>query len=225
MTNVQPQDIVAYFDFDGTVTTQDTLIPFVFYVVGLKKFLLLLPMVIPIVLLYGLRIINNESAKQKFLTIMLRGYTKSFLEHKGELFALNVLDKYIKPEIYSRLEYHLEHHHNVVLVSANLAVYLRYWAKHHNLHGTIATELDSNYGMITGKLSTRNCYGTQKTVRIEQYLKQTNQTFAYSYGYGNSRGDYELLNYVNEGYWIDGTTMTPWSEQDGYAENSHNRQN
>lgn len=225
MTNVQPQDIAAYFDFDGTITTQDTLIPFVLYVVGLKKFLLLLPLVIPIVLLYGLRIINNESAKQKFLTIMLRGYTKSFLEYKGELFALNVLDKYIKPEIYSRLEYHLEHRHSVILVSANLTVYLRHWVKHHNLHAVIATELESNYGMITGKLSTRNCYGAQKIVRIEQYLKETNQAFAYSYGYGNSRGDYELLNYVNEGYWIDGANMIPWSEQDGYAENSHNRQN
>ena len=51
----------------------------------------------------------------------------------------------------------------LVLVSANLGVYLRYWARLHKLDYVIATELDINErNRITGRLQTRNCYGKEK---------------------------------------------------------------
>jgi phosphoserine phosphatase len=65
-------------------------------------------------------------------------------------------------------------------------------------------------------LETKNCYGEQKTIRIKEYLKENNYSFAYSYGYGNSRGDYALLDYVDEGYWISNGNIINWSDYNGF---------
>lgn len=207
----QEKKIIAYFDFDGTITRRDTLVPFLIYVIGWSKFLVKLPLLIPIVLMYILKIITNEQAKQKTLTILIKGYSEDFLEAKAKEFARFQLDKFIKPEIYYKIEYHLEHGHSIILISANLAIYLKYWAKIHKLNCAIATEIEFINGKATGKLATKNCYGEQKIIRINQFLEKYPEfNLAYGYGYGNSKGDYELLNYVNEAYWVSGSEIIPW---------------
>ena len=209
---ISAKDIVAYFDFDGTITTKDTLIPFVLYATGWVNFVYKLPLSFWIFCLYLCKFIDNENAKQRFLTLMLRGKTSARLEKLAKNFALTKLDKYIKPEIYAKLEYHNEHGHNIILISANLGIYLRYWAKKHHLTGIIATEIEFINDRTTGRLATRNCYGEQKTVRLTAYLNENNLEYAYSYGYGNSSGDYALLNYVNEAYWVTGNSIMSWDE-------------
>ena len=32
------------------------------------------------------------------------------------------------------------------------------------------------------------------------------------YAYGNSRRDYELLSFDNEGYWVGGNQIIPWND-------------
>lgn len=209
-TNTSSKDIVAYFDFDGTITTKDTLIPFLLFTVGLPKFILNLPRLFPVVLLYGLKIITNEQAKQRTLTILIKGYSQEFLENKARDFALHHIDKYVNPEIFQQVESHVERGHKVIIVSANLAIYLRHYVKRHNFFGLIATEIEFNQRKATGKLATPNCYGLQKVVRIEEYLDKNNLTFCYSYAYGNSRGDYEMLDFVNEGYFIENSGLLKW---------------
>lgn len=206
------KDIVAYFDFDGTITKHDTFIPFLAYAVGWLNFILKLPRAFPIAIMYGLKIITNEEAKQRMLTLMVRKNSFSLLDKKARGFAHSHLTYLIKPEIYTRVEYHLEHGHKVILVSANLALYLNYWAKQHHISDVIATEIEFVNDDCTGRLATRNCYGAQKILRIEQYLAQKNIKFDYSYGYGNSKGDYELLNYVDEAYFVSGHEIEPWEK-------------
>ena len=210
--NISTRQIVAYFDFDGTITDRDTFLPYLVYAVGKMKFFFKLHRLLPIVTLYGLKIITNEEAKQRTLTALLKGYPKEFIEKKARLFARTKLDSYIKPEIYSKLEYHLEHGHSVILVSANLSLYLNHWAKRHQLYGVVATEIEFKDDRCTGKLKSRNCYGQQKVLRLSEYLSNLKDNFLYSYGYGNSRGDHELLDFVDEGYWIKGVEITAWAE-------------
>jgi phosphatidylglycerophosphatase C len=208
---IENKDIVAYFDFDGTITTKDTLIPYVLFVLGYFKFIIKLPCVIHIVIIYFLKLITNETAKEKFLTVMIKGLSRNLLETKAREFALIKLDKYINPNIYTRLEYHVEHKHPIIIVSANLAIYLRYWVKKHYLSGVIATEIEFNNNIATGKLKTRNCYGVEKVDRIKAHLNNYHKSYVYSYGYGNSKGDYEMLEYVNEPYYVTGDFINEWT--------------
>jgi phosphatidylglycerophosphatase C len=91
-----------------------------------------------------------------------------------------------------------------------LAIYLKYWAIRHKINAIIATELEFENNKFTGRLATPNCYGIEKTNRVNKYLADNNIIFDYSYGYGNSRGDYELLDFVNEGFFITNMAIEPW---------------
>lgn len=201
----QAQQIVAYFDFDGTISDRDTFIPFLIYTVGQWKFVSLLPRLIPVYCKYSLGLISNELAKELTLGIVLRNYKHTLIEQKARDFALTRLNKYIKPQVYARLEWHREHQHTLVLVSANLGIYLRYWAKLHRIPYVIATEIEVNpMRRLTGKLYTRNCYGPEKVMRINQFLQSKLLNFCYSYAYGNSNGDKEMLAYADEAYYVSG---------------------
>lgn len=205
--------VVAYFDFDGTISKKDTLLPFLLCSVGYLGFIVKLPVILPILLLYVLKIINNETAKEKVLNILLKGKKEHFITKKAQIFAHKKMDRLIKPEIFAKLEYHQEHQHIIILVSANLAIYLKFWAMLHKIDAVIATELDFYHEKFTGRLATPNCYGAEKVKRIQYYLEDK-EPFSYSYGYGNSAGDYELLNYVDEGYWVSGSSIEPWKKNE-----------
>lgn len=194
--------IVAYFDFDGTLSNKDTLIPFLIYCVGVFKFIAYLPRLLPVVVSYLLKIIDNQEAKQKTLTIVLKGWKEEDLLVKAKNFATTHLNKYLIPETYAKLEWHREHKHQIILVSANLAIYLRFFAELHKIDHVIATEIEVVDGVISGKLATPNCYAMQKVIRIKEYLAASNLNFDYAYGYGNSRGDHEMLLFVNEPYYV-----------------------
>ena len=208
------KSIVAYFDFDGTLTNKDTLLPFLIHAIGWSKFILNLPRLLPVVILYLFNIISNEEAKDRALIILIRGYSFTVLDEKAKSFALLKLGKYLKPEIFSRLEYHFEHCHTIILVSANLALYLNHFARMHEIDDVIATEVEFVDQVCTGYLATHNCYGPEKVSRIKAYLAQRQISYTYSYGYGNSHGDNELLDYVDEGYFIDGEQMSSWEPTD-----------
>lgn len=205
---------IAYFDFDGTISNKDTLIPFLIHSIGLIKFMILAPLLLPFLLCYATKIISNEKMKQITLTLMLKGYNLDKLEQKAESFANTKIDKYIKPSVFAKLEYHREHKHSLALVSANLAIFLRYWAKRHQLDFVVATEIAAVHGRVTGKLLTRNCYAAQKTIRLEEYLQKHKLSYEYCYAYGNSRGDYELLNMADEAYYVTGEDVAIWEKDD-----------
>lgn len=194
--------IIAYFDFDGTLSNRDTLAPFFIYCVGYLKFVTCLPRLIPIMFKYGLKLINNEQAKQRTLGVLLKGWDKAVLEAKAKSFAYTHLNKYLEPNIYAKLEWHREQGHCLALVSANLATYLRHFAKLHLIDYVIATEIEFIDNKVTGRLATPNCYGAQKVIRIKEFLYQNNLDFDYSYGYGNSTGDHEMLQYVDEAHYV-----------------------
>ncbi|MEN9946396.1 MAG: hypothetical protein RLZZ293_782 [Pseudomonadota bacterium] len=205
------QQVVAYFDFDGTLSNRDTFLPFLLKVVGVWHFILQSPWLLIIGLTYLLKIIDNEQAKSRILQRLICGLSKKQLEHYAEQFASLHLSKYIKPEIFARLEWHREHGHTLYLVSANLAIYLRYWVQLHNLDGVIATELEfDQHQCATGNLATANCFGAEKVRRIQAYLQIQQLNFDYIYAYGNSRGDYEMLEYANEGFYVSGDKFEPW---------------
>ncbi len=207
------EQIVAYFDFDGTLTTRDTLIPFLLYTCGFGKFIKYLPLLFSWVVLYVCKLIDNEKLKERTLKVMIGGKSYGELDVVAKKFAKFKLNTYLEPEIYAKMEWHIEQGHKVYIVSANLELYLKYWIKQHQLSGIIATEIEFVDELCTGKLSTKNCYGPQKPLRVKQYLQQYGLNYKYSYGYGNSRGDYELLDMVDEGYFVHGDKLVAWEKK------------
>ncbi|WP_257292907.1 haloacid dehalogenase-like hydrolase, partial [Endozoicomonas sp. ONNA1] len=62
-TEAKEGAVVAFFDFDGTLTTGDTLMPFLKYVLGRRKYYAKLFLVSPILVAYFAKVLRNDIAK------------------------------------------------------------------------------------------------------------------------------------------------------------------
>lgn len=191
---------IAFFDFDGTLTTGDTLMPYLKFVVGKPKFYWYLVLVIPILIAYILKLIRNDIAKQMVLKRYLAGYSIGELYQKGELFSKQVIPKMLRDEGIQKLKWHQDQGHSCVLVSASFDVWLEPWAKANGFVDILTTKLETKDGVVTGSISGNNCYGYEKVRRIESWLQIGNRTLSYTYGYGDTAGDIPMLNGVRDGY-------------------------
>ena len=76
---------IVFFDFDGTITTDDSLLKFIRFVVGDRRFLLGLVVLSPMLVLYKLKLIPNYKAKQYMLSWFFKGMSKdAFLKVANE---------------------------------------------------------------------------------------------------------------------------------------------
>jgi len=189
---------VAFFDFDGTITTHDSLIKFIRFAVGEMKFTLGMIWLIPMFALYKLRVIPNYKAKQYLLSYFFKGMDENKFIQITEKYSLNKIKTILRTRAMKKIEWHKAQGHKVVIVSASIEHWLKPWCDEHNLD-LIATEMEIKNGIVTGKFVTKNCYGTEKERRIRE--KYNLNKFDYIYSYGDSKGDKELLALANEGYY------------------------
>jgi len=190
---------VAFFDFDGTLTTGDTLMPFLKYVVGAPTYYAKLILLSPVLAAYFAKLLRNDIAKQIVLKSYLAGYHIDKLFELGQRFSEEIIPTMLRPEGMERLRWHQEHGHECVLVSASLDVYLNAWAKPTQFSEVICTSLqENNNRRASGKIGGKNCYGEEKLVRIQKWESKISQTKRYAYG--DTSGDIPMLIYVDYGY-------------------------
>lgn len=189
---------VAFFDFDGTLTTGDTMMPFLKYVVGTPTYYAKLALVSPVLAAYFAKLLRNDIAKQIVLKQYLAGYHIDELFERGRRFGEEVIPTMLRPEGMQRLRWHQEQGHECVLVSASLDVYLNAWAKREGFAEVICTKLEKNTdGYVSGKIQGENCHGKEKARRVLNWRngRCSIETFAY----GDTRGDLPMLTSVDHG--------------------------
>ena len=182
---------IAVFDFDGTLTRQDSLFPFLRMAVGQWRFWLGIGRMLPILIRYILKLIPNWQAKERLFIYFLAGQSERELCQIGQRFALKRLPALLRPEAVRRLRWHQTQGHQVVLVSASLEAYLSPWARLMGIDQVIGTRLKTHSGQLTGRLLGKNCFGQEKVERLKTVLGDLGQYCIYAYG--DSRGDKELL--------------------------------
>ncbi len=190
MNQYAHQPVWAAFDFDGTLTRRDTLLPFLQYTLGTPRLAIDLLLESPWLLAYLSGKLSNTHTKQRLLRRCLGGLSKDELHELGEKFAQCHIPSTLRPAMQQRLQQHQSLGHTTVLVTASLTVYTEPWAKRAGFTYVIGSEpeLDEN-GNFTGNLQHGNCFGAEKAVRLKRILP----THAILHAYGNSRGDAEML--------------------------------
>ncbi len=181
---------LALFDFDGTLTTSDTLMVFLKYHAGPVRFYMGMTLLLPVLIAYKLKIIPNWRAKEIVLAYFLGGMSCGDFEESGNRFARNVLPGLLRSEATARLDWHLANNDDVVVVSASASGWIKPWTDAMGLK-LLSTELVCENGQITGKIKGKNCFGPEKVTRIRDYLDLAD--YAKVYAYGDSRGDREML--------------------------------
>ncbi len=184
--------VIAAFDFDGTLTRRDSLLPFLLHLAGPLRFSGRLAALMPTLGRYALGRIPNDMAKERLLTAFLAGHPLGALQDNARRFAQRGLPRLLRPDALARLDWHRRQGHRCVLVSASLELYLEPWGQQAGFDHVIASRLEiSDDGTATGRLAGANCFGAEKVARLEQLLGPLERHILYAYG--DSRGDRELL--------------------------------
>lgn len=178
---------VAAFDFDGTLTSRDALVPFVLRFGGIRS--------IPglgRVRLADLR--SRDRSKAALLRWAMASRPVAELEAAGQAYADRLLRR-IREDAVRRLAHHRAEHHRIVIVSASLQVYLEPLARRLGLDGVEAVELEEHDGLLTGEMVGPNCRGPEKVRRLDRWLGGQGLTRSdiELWAYGDSPGDDDLL--------------------------------
>ncbi len=184
--------VVAAFDFDGTLTYRDTLLPFLISVAGPVQTLGKLLLQTPWLLGFVCGCVSRQQTKESIIQSVIGGMPGEKIFQQGEHFAAGALNRLVKPEGLKRLRWHQSQGHRCILISASVDVYLAPWSKREGFQDLICSRVEVNaQGLITGRLVGLNCWGPEKARRLLELLVPK-ETFTL-YAYGDSRGDQELL--------------------------------
>jgi len=187
---------LALFDFDGTITTRDTMLAFCHHVVGTPRYLLGMMWLGPMLLAFKAGLIRNDDAKQRMLTHFLGGRRRDELAGAADAFVDRV-EQWLRPEAEQRLQWHLDEGHEVVVVSASLDVWLAAWMDRRGLR-LVCTEGQFDDDVFTGRLASANCHGAEKVRRVREIIDV--DAFDVIHAYGDSSGDTEMLALAHEAH-------------------------
>ena len=194
------------FDFDGTLTTRDTLLEFIRFACGTPRFLLGFLLYSPLLVLMKLRLYSNGKAKQKVFAHFFKGMTIEAFDALCQDFA-RTHRHLLRPEVGCQLEQALSEGAEVLIVSASIDNWVRPFFEgdrsqesgDRRLH-IIGTQIEVTDGRLTGRFLTPNCYGQEKVRRI---LALYPERSAYHLtAFGDSQGDREMLAFADEAHII-----------------------
>lgn len=197
-TSKYPLGKVYAFDFDGTLTRRDTLIEFIRFAKGDKAFLLCFLRYSPLLVLMKLGLYPNWKAKQRVFSHCFRGMAVDTFNSLCSRFACDKA-RLMRPKGMKKLREVLAEGGKVVVVSASVNNWVEpFFAGIGGVY-VVGTMVEEREGVLTGRFLTKNCYGEEKVTRLLQLFPERTQYWLTAYG--DSRGDFELLDFANESYY------------------------
>ncbi len=186
---------IVAFDFDGTLTTRDTFLPFIHHVFGTQRFLQGFILYAPLLVLMKLGLYPNWKAKQRVFSHFFRGMTFKEFENYCDLFAIHNL-YLLRPKAKKALYQAQDDGAEVLIVSASIDLWVESFFP--GIH-VLGTQVEAENHRLTGRFLTPNCYGQEKVNRIiEEYPDRESYHLT---AYGDSRGDRELLAFADEAHY------------------------
>jgi phosphatidylglycerophosphatase C len=179
--------VVAAFDFDGTITKRDTLVPFLRHVVGRVAVARAIAMTMPAFVAAARHRDRRDAAKEALLRRCLAGLPVERAERAAAEYASTIE---LRDDVRRTLGDHVRKGHEVVIVSASPALYVRAAAGLLGAHDVVATELEVRDGVLTGRYAGRNCRAEEKRRRLAAWLDGRDVEL---HAYGNSVDDEPML--------------------------------
>lgn len=186
---------VSLFDFDGTLTTLDTLPAFIAHVVGRWRMLVGFGLFLPLIVLMKLHLYANGRTKELLFAHFFKGMTLETFDAHCQSFAKNNVH-ILRPLGLKAIETNLQRGENVLIVSASITNWvLPFFSKLPQVK-VIGTQIAVKEGKLTGRFASPNCHGAEKVRRVEHLF--TPRELYYITAYGDSQGDKEMLAYADE---------------------------
>lgn len=189
------------FDFDGTLTTSDTLLEFIKYAKGRGRFLMVFLMYSPLLVLMKLHLYPNWKAKQRIFAHLFAGMRIEKFDALCRGFA-EESQHLLRPKGITLMHEALVAGAQVFIVSASIDNWVRPFFDIRNLKGVqvLGTQIEVEDGKLTGNFKSNNCYGKEKVHRIAEALKSFERSEYEIEAFGDSRGDKEMLAFADKGH-------------------------
>ena len=184
------------FDFDGTLTTRDTLLVFIRYACGTRAFLLGFLRYAYQLVLMKLGFYPNWKAKQHIFSYFFKGIDLEAFNTLCRQFAADNR-QLLRPEGHQLIAQAQAEGADVLIVSASIDNWVQPFFPEVTVLGTQIEVID---GRLTGRFLTKNCYGQEKVNRI--LALYPDRSSYHLTAYGDSRGDKELLAFADEAHWV-----------------------
>lgn len=185
---------VYAFDFDGTLTTKDTLIEFIRYAKGSMALGLGFMRYAHLLVLMKLGLYPNYKAKQKVFAHFFKDTTLDDFNALCKAFAASS-SHLLRPNAIEAINQAIKEGSEVLIVSASIDNWVQPFFPQVKVVGTQIEVIDSK---LTGRFLSKNCYGQEKVNRILS-LYPNRQEYHLT-AYGDSRGDKEMLAFADESY-------------------------
>lgn len=193
------------FDFDGTLTTRDTLIAFIRYAKGTRAFVLGFLLHAHLLVLMKLGLYPNWKAKQKVFSYFFKGMSLGDFDALCQRFAADNR-QLLRPEGVRTLEQARTAGADIVIVSASIDNWVKpFFTSPDSLADNLSkitvlgTQIEIADRKLTGRFLTKNCYGQEKVNRI--LALHPNRGEYTLIAFGDSRGDKELLAFADEAHY------------------------
>ena len=198
---------VYLFDFDGTLTCADTLLEFIRYVCGRRRFFIGFALFSPLLVLMKLHLYPNYRAKQRLFAWYFKGMSIDNFDLVCRRFA-HQNQRLMRQKALDRLREIFHNNETLCVVSASIDNWVRPFFDNISKASrsdfrVIGTEVEVDTdGVLTGRFRTHNCYGAEKVRRVLEAMPQlkSNRDDFWVVACGDSRGDKELLEFADEAH-------------------------
>lgn len=193
----QSRPIVA-FDFDGTLTIQDSYTRFLRWRAGELGYAAGLVRLIPDMVGYAIAP-DRGRLKAAATKVFLGGADVETVSAEAKRFAEEIWDQFMRPDALACWREWGRKGAERVIVTASPALTVRPFAERLGADRLLGTELEVDAsGLLTGAFATANCRAGEKVLRLKQAFGDPVRLVA---AYGDTSGDTEMLAVAEHRGW------------------------
>ena len=197
--SVKKRKIVC-FDFDGTLIKKDSFIELIIFRFGRLRLYLAMMLFLPWLMMMAFHLYDAGKVKEKIFCYFFKGMAIFDFETLCQRFA-DKLSASVNKEVMKMLLTYQRMGCEVVVVSASVRNWIEPLFQMYSSITIISTEIEIVHDRLTGRFITKNCNCSEKVSRINAAI-DGEADHVYLVAVGDSKGDYPMLCFANEGYLV-----------------------